>query len=101
MPLPILEEVSERLISLISLCLRSNNVLVFVGSWGDMTTFSGLVKHVLRSEYGTFKLGVRDGKEDVLKRLLLSFEHASLESGHILWPLTMVHFPCNLLSLSC
>lgn len=73
--------------------LRSNTIFAFVASWGDMTTVSGLMKHVLRSEYGTFKLGVRDGKEDVLKRLLLSFEHASRESGHILWPLTMVHSP--------
>jgi len=56
-----------------------------------MTTLNGFVRHVLRSEYGTFKLGVREGKEDVVHRLLLSFEHASREFGHILWPTSLVY----------
>jgi hypothetical protein len=26
------------------------------GSWGDTSTLSGLIRHILRTEYGTFKL---------------------------------------------
>jgi hypothetical protein len=29
------------------------------GSWGDLTTRAGLLRHLLRSEYGTLQLGMR------------------------------------------
>ena len=40
------------------------------GAWGDPATLEGLVKHVLRSEYGTFKLFAgSDGQEQGLQSL--------------------------------
>jgi len=36
---------------------------VKAGSWGDMTTILGLIKHVTRSEYGTFGLSSRISEE--------------------------------------
>eukprot|EP00741_Cyanophora_paradoxa_P014061 tig00020734_g13573.t1 len=44
------------------------------GSWGDITTPAGFVRHFLRSEYGTFRLANMDEKSNlgaVLERLAL------------------------------
>jgi len=46
------------------------------GSWGDMTTFEGFKRHVLREEYGTLKLAPRrpdDNSETPLRRLAIWF----------------------------
>jgi hypothetical protein len=37
--------------------------------WGDPTTLAGLMRHVLRSDYGTFELGVVDGTRHPLTNL--------------------------------
>lgn len=58
------------------------------GSWGDLRTLSGLVRHVLRAEYGTFQLGAtRSVTENAWQRLFLYFQHAQKESGQALLPL--------------
>lgn len=54
------------------------------GSWGDMTTVEGLLRHILRSEYGTFKLGGIEGHEDVWMRIthyLLHIQNSSYNAG--------------------
>lgn len=33
-----------------------------LGSWGDVTSARGLLRHVLRQEYGTFKVGEKGGR---------------------------------------
>ena len=59
-------------------------------SWGDFSSAQGLLSHVLRSEYGTFQLGTKQGDETSLERLTLSFLHASRECYHALWPLVLI-----------
>ena len=61
------------------------------GSWGDLRTLSGLLRHVLRSEYGTFQLGAsRASTENAWQRLWLYVQHAQSESGQALLPLVVV-----------
>jgi hypothetical protein len=50
------------------------------GSWGDTSTPRGLLRHFLRSEYGTFQLGIRAGSEGFVERVLLYLQH-SFSSG--------------------
>ncbi len=38
-------------------------------SWGDQTTLSGFLDHLLRREYGTFRLGVQEQGPDLIDRL--------------------------------
>ena len=66
------------------------------GSWGDTSTWTGLVRHVLRAEYGTFQLGatVRPGAgvrvETAWERVVLYLRHTSVESFHAPFPLAAV-----------
>ena len=55
------------------------------GSWGDLTTMTGFLTHVLRREYGTFRLGAIEGDEDALQRIVIYLKHASKESYHLLF----------------
>ncbi|KAG1701007.1 hypothetical protein DVH05_011252 [Phytophthora capsici] len=42
------------------------------GSWGDVSTLSGLVHHIRRADYGTFRLfASNEGNEDLWTRLYL------------------------------
>ncbi|KAL3662100.1 hypothetical protein V7S43_012902 [Phytophthora oleae] len=42
------------------------------GSWGDVTSFSGLIHHIRRADYGTFRLyASNEGNEDLWTRLYL------------------------------
>ena len=59
-------------------------------SWGNMGSVSGILSHILRAEYGTFRLGLRQGPEDAIERILLCLAHSSREFFHILWPLSAV-----------
>ncbi len=61
-------------------------------SWGHFSTMQGLLVHVLRSEYGTFQLGVKQGEEMSTERLFLSVLHASRECFHVIWPLFLLGF---------
>lgn len=62
------------------------------GSWGDMTTPVGLVKHFLRSEYGTFRLGIKQGNETAIERIWMYAKFASTESYHAGFPLLCFGF---------
>ncbi|OWZ08860.1 putative membrane protein [Phytophthora megakarya] len=42
------------------------------GSWGDTSTFEGLLAHVRRKEYGTFRLSPLQGTSEVLVRKIYS-----------------------------
>ena len=68
------------------------------GSWGDLSTLQGLVRHVLRSEYGTFQLGAeRPNTEGFLERIILYFSHMSGQTLHTVFPLAIVAVLCGLL----
>ncbi len=60
------------------------------GSWGDLRSFRGIIRHFLRSEYGTFQLGMTLGKEGFLERLWHYVRHASRESKHLSFPLLLL-----------
>jgi hypothetical protein len=62
------------------------------GSWGDTSSLSGLFRHVVRAEYGTFQLGIIEGAEGALARIGLYLKHASQESYHTLLPLLACFF---------
>ena len=59
------------------------------GSWGNMRTWSGLIRHVLRQEYGTFQLGANSHGVggDWAQRIGLYLWHASQESAFSIFPL--------------
>jgi hypothetical protein len=59
------------------------------GSWGDMTSLTGFVRHVARAEYGTFRLGASTHGQhgDWVQRIGFYLSHASHESGHLVFPL--------------
>ena len=59
------------------------------GSWGDMTSLTGFMRHVARAEYGTFRLGASTHGQhgDWAHRIGLYLSHASHESGHVVFPL--------------
>lgn len=78
------------------------------GSWGDTSNIHGLITHILRAEYGTFKLGnvrllntasfsrvfmvsgITIGSESSLQRIWLYLRHSFLEGGCIGLPLAVV-----------
>eukprot|EP01041_Mallomonas_annulata_P003920 gene3920-7816_t len=60
------------------------------GSWGNMTSLPGLMRHILRSEYGTFQLGIVKGSETALQRMSIYLWHLQQESFHCLLPLAMM-----------
>merc|ERR1719163_1455235 len=45
------------------------------GSWGDLTTVAGFLKHLLRSEYGTFQLSPMKATSLMSDRLRLYAHH--------------------------
>lgn len=55
------------------------------GSWGSLTSLGGLLRHVLRAEYGTFQLGASGSgaAESSWKRMLLYASHSSSECFHV------------------
>ena len=55
------------------------------GSWGNLGTVEGFVRHVLRAEYGTFRLGMIVGSETALERIIIYLQHTSGESYHLLF----------------
>jgi len=55
------------------------------GSWGSLGTLQGFVRHVLRAEYGTFRLGMIEGSESALERIVIYLRHSSQESFHVLF----------------
>ena len=57
-------------------------------SWGDTTTWRGLVTHVLRKEYGTFDLisGFERSYTGILRGLLLYLTTTSAHSLHLAFP---------------
>lgn len=57
------------------------------GSWGDLGTLAGFIKHVLRAEYGTFRLGMIVGSETWYQRIAIYLRHTSEESFHVMFPL--------------
>lgn len=57
------------------------------GSWGDTSSISGMLRHMLRAEYGTFRLGMVTGSETFLERIVLYIKHGSQESYFLLYPL--------------
>ncbi|XP_072545627.1 protein O-mannosyl-transferase TMEM260 isoform X2 [Salminus brasiliensis] len=44
-------------------------------SWGDQTSLSGLMTHLLRTEYGTFSLAKSEGSVNLLKMLQAQLNH--------------------------
>ncbi len=70
------------------------------GTWGDMTSVSGLLRHVLRSEYGTFQLGFIRGSETALERVLIYCQYVSAESFHTAFPLAAIAVLFALSSMS-
>lgn len=65
----------------------SSKIKFSPGSWGDTSTLMGLIRHILRSEYGTFKLGIIEGSEGFLERVWLYLIHSSNQTGHIILPM--------------
>jgi hypothetical protein len=57
------------------------------GSWGDLGSLYGIVRHVLRAEYGTFRLGMVIGSETALQRIWIYLCHTSEESFHAVFPI--------------
>lgn len=53
-----------------------------MGSWGDTGSLRGFIRHVLRSEYGTFQLGVTQGREGAGRRIAIYATHLSAETYH-------------------
>lgn len=60
------------------------------GSWGDLSTFHGLFRHVIRAEYGTFRLGIKMGSETSMERVVLYLKHASNESFNLILPFSLI-----------
>ena len=61
------------------------------GSWGDLSSWEGISKHVFRKEYGTFQMGVdRQNIEGFRERLWLYTKHCSEETNHLIYPLLCV-----------
>ena len=61
-------------------------------SWGDTSSVTGLVKHVLRQEYGTFDLisGFERTTQGILQGLALYLSTTSQQSLHLAFPSTLL-----------
>lgn len=59
------------------------------GSWGQLATLSGFMRHILRAEYGTFRLGMIIGSETWYQRIAIYLQHTSEESGHCIFPILL------------
>jgi hypothetical protein len=66
------------------------------GSWGDLTSIEGFFRHVLRQEYGTFRLGALKGESthDGLERIGLYLRHVSGE-----WPCLLLLAAAGIVAL--
>lgn len=55
------------------------------GSWGDLSSMQGLIRHILRQEYGTWKLGIASpgGTEGLLERLQEYLMDSSSQTVHL------------------
>jgi hypothetical protein len=53
------------------------------GSWGDTSNIMGFFRHVLRMEYGTFQLGVKQGSETFFERVVLYFKFVNSETFYL------------------
>ncbi|MCI4382697.1 hypothetical protein PGIGA_G00017720 [Pangasianodon gigas] len=67
-------------------------------SWGDQTTLSGLLTHLLRAEYGTFSLAKSEGKVNLMKMLQAQCNHCAADLPVpvlVLAVLALLHALCN------
>jgi hypothetical protein len=61
-----------------------------LGSWGDLRSLEGFVKHVLRAEYGTFQLGLKTGAETAVQRMTSYVNYTSSQYYHAVFPLVAI-----------
>ncbi|CAM9812280.1 unnamed protein product [Scytosiphon promiscuus] len=61
------------------------------GSWGDVSSVQGFLRHVLRAEYGTLKLGIPDSNsEGALERILEYLVDSSRQTMHLGLPMAVL-----------
>jgi hypothetical protein len=60
------------------------------GSWGELATIAGIFRHVIRAEYGTFRLGMIVGSETWWERIWIYLKHTSEESQHVVFPILLL-----------
>ena len=61
------------------------------GSWGDLSSWAGIARHLFREEYGTFKMGQeRENIEGFAERLWLYAKSCSEETNHAVYPLLAI-----------
>ena len=60
------------------------------GSWGELVSVEGFMRHVLRAEYGTFRLGMIVGSETAIERIWIYMKHTSEESGHLVFSILLL-----------
>ena len=61
------------------------------GSWGDLGHIRGLLGHVLRTEYGTFSLGMTLGSEGFVERIWIYVLHLVNDTcGYVFLPLALL-----------
>ncbi len=61
------------------------------GSWGDLSDWRGIVRHIFRAEYGTFRLGGhRENVESFAERVWLYYQHINAETKYLALPLLLV-----------
>ncbi|XP_058254326.1 transmembrane protein 260 [Hemibagrus wyckioides] len=76
----------------------SSYVNVARWTWGDQTTLSGLLTHLLRAEYGTFSLAKSEGKVKLMKMLHAQCNHCVDDLSVpvlVLAVLALLHALCN------
>ncbi|XP_027028626.2 transmembrane protein 260 isoform X1 [Tachysurus fulvidraco] len=67
-------------------------------SWGDQTTLSGLLTHLLRAEYGTFSLAKSEGTVNLVKMLQAQYNHCVEDLSVpvlVFAVLALIHALCN------
>ena len=61
------------------------------GGWGNLDSVQGFLTHILRKEYGTFKMGAeRKDIEGFVERLRMYISHANRETFYFVFPLALV-----------
>lgn len=66
-------------------------------TWGDCSTISGILTHVLRSEYGTFSLASGHSSRSFLPNVAVNLAHFQLEYGLIYTTLGLFAIPLCLI----
>ena len=66
-------------------------------TWGDCSTISGILTHVLRSEYGTFSLASGHSSRSLMSNLHANLAHFKSEYGFIYTTLGLVAIPIALI----